>query len=115
MINIDELQNLRDEFQNLFETTCKIYRFTTANDEMGGLSKEETLVSEAPCLFCATSGNLIFLANQIKPQDVAMVLLPINTDIREQDVILWEGKKFQVTAVVKRSREICKSVMVKTL
>lgn len=99
-LSAEELQQMRDDIEDLMPDTCNILSLAYTRDNQGGMIETwGTATASVPCRIDFNFGRETLTGGAIQPFTRAMLSVPYNTTITASNRVAWGSYTFNVVAV----------------
>ena len=101
-LSADELNQMRDDIEELLPDTCSILSMSYVSDGQGGLVETWGTATGGTAVSCRidfNSGSEILASEAVQPFSRAMLSVPYDTTITTANRVLWGSYTFNVVAV----------------
>lgn len=100
-----ELCALREQAEATMTDTCTVMRPAEARGDAGGVTKTFALQTTLKCRVRAGSGHGTGAREQMLAARLAGVIVftvgvPVGSDVRNEDRLIWQGRTFEVHGVM---------------
>jgi head-tail adaptor len=101
-LSADELNQMRDDIEELLPDTCSILAMTYVSDNQGGLVETWGTATGGTAVSCRidfASGSELLTSAAVQPFTRAMLSVPYDTSLTTANRVVWGSYTFNVLSV----------------